>query len=319
MRIALIGGVQSSTVALNALLRHEANIVGVLGYVPGRATNVSGYVDVVAHAQGAGLANALPFTSVNSPEVVQTLASWDIDVLMVVGLSQIVSPAVRATAKQLAVGFHPTQLPVGRGRAPIAWLVLRGGPGAATLFELTDAADEGDILVQVPYEVNEQDHAADVVERCMVALETAIADFMQQVAQRQWRRRPQSERGATYWGRRTPEDGRIDWTEPAVEVDRLVRASSHPHPGAYTVTPQGAKIVFARSKGVFPRHVGVPGRILEKRQDGWLIACRAGAVLLTGIRLEPGSCSEPRVGDSVSVRASDLDSVLRRQIRQLDP
>ncbi|MFK5633708.1 methionyl-tRNA formyltransferase [Ornithinimicrobium sp. LYQ103] len=311
MRYALIGGVQSTAVALDSLLTHGANVVGVLGYVPKEVQHVSGYLDVVEHARGAGVARAVPFTKVNDPSTIDVLKSWDVDVLLVVGLSQIVSRPVRDTARQLAVGFHPTQLPRGRGRAPIAWLVLKQEEGAATLFELADGADEGDILTQVPFAVGPRDHASDVLERCMRALSEAVRQFVWDSQQGSLQRTPQSQENATYWGARKPADGRIDWNIPAEVVDALVRASAEPHPGAYTVTPSGEKIIFMRSHGPVNAYSGVPGRLLAVGEDDWLVACGDWAIRLGGIIREQRAVVGPRVGDLVGYRLSDLDQLLR--------
>ncbi|HLS45705.1 MAG TPA: formyltransferase family protein [Ornithinicoccus sp.] len=312
MRFALVGGVQSAKVALDVLIREGADLVGVLGYRPSAPEGVSGYVDLAQEARRRRVENVAEFTSIREPAVLDILRTWAPDVLLVVGLSQLVPEEVRRTARRAALGFHPTALPRGRGRAPLAWLVLTGEPGAATLFELSDGADEGDILVQVPYPVYPTDHAADVLQRCLTALDEALTLLLAQARGAGWQATPQRHSEATYWGRRRPEDGRIDWSESAERVDALVRAASEPHPGAYTVTPSGHRLTFLRSHGATSRYLGVPGRVLELGGGTVVVACGTSAVRLGGLLISGDGPYQLRVGASLCLQRADLDERLGR-------
>ena len=73
-----------------------------------------------------------------------------------------------------SVGFHPTFLPAGRGRAPLAWLTLDTGPGAASFFLIDDGIDSGPIFVQEPFEVTPQDYAGDVGTKLLDATTRAL-------------------------------------------------------------------------------------------------------------------------------------------------
>src|SRR5688572_19088016 len=164
MRFVVAGSVSTTKVTLDALIRHDAPVAGVLGLDPAFSKNVSGYVDLSTSAREKGIPY-LGFRQINSPEVLAALRSWRPDYLFVVGLSQLVSDEVMQSASKFCIGFHPTLLPDGRGRAPLAWLVLDRAPGAATLFQITAEADAGPIIAQVPYDVRETDYAADVLVR----------------------------------------------------------------------------------------------------------------------------------------------------------
>src|SRR5262245_26222852 len=117
VRIALAGSVNSSRRILQALLKHHANVVGVLGLSPDASTNVSGYCryDDLAHSRGIPY---IDFRNINHHEVVEAARSWEPDLLFVVGLSQLVKPELLSVPRLGCVGFHPTWLPEGRGRAP---------------------------------------------------------------------------------------------------------------------------------------------------------------------------------------------------------
>ena len=134
-----------------------------------------------------------------------------------------------------AYNIHGALLPKYRGRACVNWAVLNGETKTGTtLHVMTHFADRGDIVDQqeVPIEFDDTAHdvflkvveaSRVVIERQLPALEAGTAP-----------RRAQDESQATKFGRRRPEDGEIDWNKSAVEIYNLVRAVTHPFPGAFT-------------------------------------------------------------------------------------
>ncbi len=133
-----------------------------------------------------------------------------------------------------AYNMHGALLPRYRGRACVNWAVLNGETRTgATLHVMTEKPDGGDIVDSEAVEIKFTDTALDVflkvaeaaraiTERSLPALEAGTAP-----------RTPQNEAEATYFGRRRPEDGRIDWNKSAREIYNLIRAVTHPFPGAF--------------------------------------------------------------------------------------
>ena len=121
------------------------------------------------------------------------------------------------------------------GRAPLAWLTLDGGPGAASFFLIDDGIDSGPIFVQEPFEITPDDYASDVGLKLLDAMTRALDRWLPELLVGKWDPKPQSEALATYNGRRGPDDGLIDWScIRQLEIHTLIRAASVPHPGAYT-------------------------------------------------------------------------------------
>ena len=270
MRFVVAGSVSTSKVTLDALIRNGATVAGVLGLDPAFSKNVSGYVDLAATAQANGIPY-LAFRQINSPEVLTALRGWCPDYLFVVGLSQLVSDEVMQSASKFCIGFHPTLLPDGRGRAPLAWLVLDRAPGAATLFQITAEADAGPIVAQVPYEIRETDYAADVLARMEIALARALDDAIPKLIAGTISLRKQFEEDASWYGKRTPRDGCIRWNEAAEEICALVRATSHPHPGAYTFWNDAKVVIWRASVERSVRIKGVVGRVVQIAENKQLI------------------------------------------------
>ena len=303
-RIVLAGSVGSSRRTLQALTRHNSDVVGVLGLAVEDSQNVSGYerLDVIARAAGIPYRD---FQKINDPAVLSTVRAWKPDLLFVVGLSQMVKPELLAVPSKAAVGFHPTMLPENRGRAPIAWLILEtvGGKtrtGAATFFVMEKEPDSGPILAQVPFNVTPHDYAADVYRKMESAIDAALDQWLPRLIAGEWDPKPQDDSRATYRGARRPEDGLIDWTCSADEIHALVRAASRPHPGAYTFVEGKKLIIWCAEKEAPVKGDATPGVIVSHEPAGFRVQAGGGSIVLTEIEqpADAGKASSPvlRVG-----------------------
>ncbi len=284
MNAALIGSVSSSVAALRGMLRGGLEVTGVLGLHERHAARVSDYCALGPLAEDAGVA-FLDFDKVTEPTVSAFLEAHRPDWLFVIGLSQLVPAGLCSIAGAGAIGFHPTLLPEGRGRAPIAWTILLERPAAVNLFFLTDEPDVGDIVEQRPVEVRPDDYAADLIARTNVVLEQMVADLCPAFASGKVPRTPQDHTKATRYGRRRPEDGIIDWNQPAGAVYRLVRAVSRPYPGAFTFS-RGRKVLVWRARPVEGPDTGSdPGLVTAVREDGPVVQTASGLLALTELEI----------------------------------
>jgi methionyl-tRNA formyltransferase len=133
------------------------------------------------------------------------------------------------------LNLHGSLLPRLRGRAPTNWALVEGEERTGvTLHHMTARADAGDIVAQRGFPIGPRDTALDLFRRTVEETKLLLADVWPRVRDGSAPRIPQDESKATCRGRRTPEDGRIDWTLPARRIDGLVRAVTDPFPGAFT-------------------------------------------------------------------------------------
>jgi methionyl-tRNA formyltransferase len=281
MNVALIGSVSSSWHTLRGLVRGGVQITAVLGLDERHAQRVSDYRSLRELAES----NAVPYLSfdlVTEPAVSEFLQAHRPDLLFVVGLSQLVPKQVRGLARADSIGFHPTLLPRGRGRAPVAWTILLGEPAAANLFFLTDEPDAGDLIDQRPVEVRPDDYAQDLIDRTNQVLEQMVTDLAPRIIQGALPRTPQDHSQATYYPKRTPADGRIDWSLPAENIYRLIRAASHPYPGAFTFHQERKLIIWRARPANSP--AGKPGEVMSVDDSVPLVRAGAGALRLTDIQ-----------------------------------
>jgi methionyl-tRNA formyltransferase len=291
MKCAVVGGVHSTEVLLTALVCHQVGEVGVWGYEPPHTASVAGWCDLRRLAAD----HALPFQGFRRvTECDASLRAFAPDILFVVGLSQVVPPSMLTIAVKANVGFHPTALPRGRGRAALAWLILNGEDGAATFFQLCEGVDDGPIFVQEPFVVAEGDDAGDIEARMLRAERVALDRWLPRLAEGDLSAKEQDHCAATWLGCRRPEDGLLNWRSGRDDLLRLVRASTTPYPGAFTYC-QSHKIFILRAMASDRHERGVPGRILKVYSDGGFEVQTAEAIMhVTQWRCETDWI--PRVG-----------------------
>jgi len=323
-RMVVAGAVVSTRRILEGLLRHECNVVGVLGLEAAAAPRTSAYRRLDDLAREAGVPYA-DFHNVNDPESVEIVRGWKPDLLFAVGLSQLVHNELLGLPRLGCVGFHPTWLPEGRGRAPVAWLTMEARSGAASFFLIDQGMDTGPILAQEPYHVAPSDYAGDVVAKQMAAIDRALDRWLPQLLAGHWNPIAQDDAQATYYGRRAPRDGLIEWSWPAKRIHALIRAASRPHPGAYTYL-KGHKLIVWRAE---PERSlpwsGVPGRVLlTDAEKGALVQTGDGLLWLAEVEdanaegpAPPTAAGLLQVGTRLGYASQDEIQRLRRQVTQL--
>lgn len=172
--------------------------------------------------------------NVNEPAVIDAVLARQIDWLFIIGWSQIARKQILDAPVLGALGMHPTLLPQGRGRAPIPWAVLKGlERTGVTLFRLDEGVDTGDIVAQEVLPIASDETATSLYDRVRLAHQTLIERVWPGLIAGAIGFQPQDETLASQWPGRTPEDGRITTGMDCCAVDRLVRATTRPYPGAF--------------------------------------------------------------------------------------
>ena len=277
MRVALIGGVNSSFLCLKKIKEHNLDIVKVYGYKPKNVENVSFYKDLKPFC----LKEKIKFQHFNKiNDYADEIKDLNLDILFVVGVSQLVDIAIINSAKIGSIGFHPTQLPRGRGRAPVAWLVDELQDGAASFFVLEEEADAGAILQQENFNVNKDDTAKEVEKSFLNAMEIALDKLLPRLIKGWWDPKIQNEKNKSEYGVRKPNDGLISWNQSAKSIERLVKAAAYPHPGAFTFCDS----MMVKIKNAFIEEKikikGINGRVLKIKENKCLVQTGDGIIWL---------------------------------------
>jgi len=209
---------------------------------------------VKAVAQEHGIAVITP-TDPHSAALHEAVAAAQPDFIFSFYYRHMLPVALLALAPRGAYNMHGSLLPKYRGRVPTNWAVLNGETETgATLHEMTAKPDAGAIIAQTSVPILPDDTAAQVFDKVTVAAEQTL-----------WRALPALLAGAaphlpndlaqgSYCGGRKPDDGRIDWNQPAQQVYNLIRAVAPPYPGAFT-DMHGQRFIIARARLVAPGNV----------------------------------------------------------------
>jgi len=313
LTVVVAGAVQSTAETLRSLIRCGVRPVGVLGLDVSVSKNVSGFVDLCELGASLGV-EILSFKNINDDEVEVQLNSWNPDILFVVGLSQLVTNRIMEIPSKFCIGFHPTLLPLGRGRAPLAWLTLGVVSGAASFFLLEETADSGAIISQIPFEVPHDATASEVEALILVGIREAIPKVSAMILSGEFEYAEQNHSDASWLGRRTPMDGEISWSSSSLDVARLVRASSSPHPGAFTFETT-SKIRIWECKVSNRPHSGVVGRILEVAGATFLVQCGTG---LLEVSKWTSNGWSPKVGQMLGYYPDASIYSLNKKVKRLE-
>ena len=318
MRMIVIGATNSTLGILMGLVRNGANVVGVYTLDSSVSAKVSGYStpEILNFSRSHGI-YCKTFSQINSPDIVSDIRNLSPDILFPVGFSQLVGKELLSIPSRGSLGFHPTRLPHGRGRAPLAWVTNDCGGAAATFFVMGEGADDGPIVDQEFFTVEPDDHAADVEVKGFAAMDQVLDRMVPQLMQGAWGTEPQIEAEASYNGIRRPSDGLISWTAPCLQTYAKIRATSHPHPGAYTYVQDRKIIIWRAAAEGQLRWRGVPGRVLMTCPERGVLV-QAGEGLLWLTELEDPACPEApvtlKVGTRLGYAAEDKIYELTRTI-----
>lgn len=321
MRIIVIGAVKSTLKTLEGLVKHHANLVGVLCLDPTVSKNVSGYS--APNLMNFCKANKIPFslfTHINSEKSCDTIRSWAPDVIFAVGFSQIIDSDLLSIPSIGLVGFHPTRLPEGRGRAPLAWITYQKSGGAATFFQIKDGVDDGPIFVQENFDILPEDHAGDVENKLMIAIDRALDQWLPKLFSGEWHPALQNEGRSRYFGIRKPLDGLIEWHEPFDKILGKIRAASRPHPGAFTFTEDRKIILWRARRSNDLNFRGIPGRVLMICPErGVLVQAGEGLLWLTEIQdaEKPNQKVQLRVGQLLGYVSQYEIFKLKKEVEEL--
>ena len=267
-KIAFATCVQLGLSCIEEIYRIGGHIDLLITLKDEKAQNKSGriYLDGIATAHQAPL---LKIDNINDPIVIQTLKDLQIDWLFIIGWSQIARKELLETPTYGCIGMHPTLLPIGRGRAAIPWAILKGlDQTGVTLFKLDEGVDSGEIIGQGVIPLTAQTTATELYAQVNQMHIQLIGEYWDKIVNNTVQLTRQDDSKATEWPGRKPEDGEILPTMTMAEADRLVRAVTHPYPGAFYRMEDGSILKVWRSE----KHSDF-GTI--KLSDGWLRAIDA--------------------------------------------
>ncbi|MGQ0601626.1 MAG: methionyl-tRNA formyltransferase [Anaerolineales bacterium] len=279
-RIVFMGTPEFAVPSLRALNEH-ASVVGVVTQPDRPAGRGQKLIEspVKQCAASYGLPVIQP-ARLREPEAMAQLTAWRPDVIIVAAFGQILQQAVLALPPHGCLNIHASLLPRWRGAAPIAAAIAAGDAETGiTLMQIDVGLDTGPMLAKRAETIRADDITATLTARlALLGAELLIATLPHYLSGAIIPQ-PQDNSLATYAPQLKKEDGQLDFTRPALELARQVRAFT-PWPGAFARW-NGQRLKILRAAVTEAR--GEPGALLTT-EAGPAVACGEGALLLLEVQ-----------------------------------
>ncbi len=293
MRILFIGNHNVGVRCLEYLLEGPHEVVCVVG-IAGDPRERDYYDSVTETARSGGIPVHMP-RDINSRDIVGLLKSMSPDLITVVSYRQILRRPILDIPVRGTINLHGALLPKYRGGSPVNWAIINGETETGvTIHYIDELVDHGPIIAQRRIPIGFEDTAETVFRKVTkegTELFREVIGYFERGDVPTSRNR--TEQGS-YFPRRRPEDGLIDWERSAADVYNMVRALTYPFPGAFTFLA-GKKCILWWGTPVEVRPTGVvPGQLFARGDSGeWALAAGKGALLVEKVQLEGGGEGAP--------------------------
>jgi methionyl-tRNA formyltransferase len=295
VRFGWIGFHVEGLPALRSLLQQGVPIEAVITLSPEAAAKRSGVADYATVCGQLGVP-LYQVADINAEESVRLLRQLDLDVVFVIGWSQIIRGEALRSARMGMIGAHASLLPHNRGSAPINWALIRGERQTGnSLLWLAEGVDAGDIIDQTPICITPYDTCASLYERVAESNRDMLLRVVPRLIAGERVGTRQLHTDEPVLPRRRPSDGLIDWRNESGAVYNFVRALTRPYPGAFSFV-EGRRWTIWQSALLPSSHglTAAPGEILGpvvspvSEACGQAVACGAGAIILLEVEADDG-------------------------------
>lgn len=222
---------------------------------------------------------------VRKPEAVEKLASWNADIFVVAAFGQILSQEILDMPKYGCINIHASLLPKYRGAAPIQWSIINGDDvTGVTIQQMNAGVDTGDILFTEEIPVAPTDTYATLYDKLEALGAQMIVPALENIEKGNVNPVPQNEEESSHVSMIDKAMGKIDFSRPACEIERLVRGLN-PWPSAYTVC-RGKTMKIWESCLADETVNGEPGSIHSVSREAICINTGDGVLKVTELQLE---------------------------------
>lgn len=293
-KIVMCGCLESGWEVIKDLLEAGIKISWFVTITPGKAKKamVSGYADFTDLAKQYSIpvyyANKY---SLNSEEDIEFFRKHKFDLLLQGGWQRLFHDIILSTLRVGAVGGHGSSefLPKGRGRSPINWSIIEGKKRFIFhYFLIKPGIDNGDIFHYEMVDINEWDTCRTIYYKNSIVTKRVLKKWIPLLLEGKFTLFPQIGE-PSYYLKRTPDDGRIDWSLGVYEIYKFISALTHPYPGAFSHIDD-SKIIFWEARPFDTRisYIGIEeGTIVELFRTGdFVINCNSGLLLVSSYEFE---------------------------------
>jgi len=222
--------------------------------------------------------------SVREEEALAQIRDWAPDVMVVMAYGQILPQSLIDIPKRAIINLHASLLPKYRGASCIQAALKNGDAETGwSVIHVVKRLDAGNVILRQPFSIENQETGGELHDRLAVAGPAACRAALALFDVGEVPGEPQEEALQTYAPKLLRDHGHIDWSAPAEELERLIRAYD-PWPGTYSRVGGKRLKIFPRTRCAGGS--GEPGRLIAVHNDGIEIACGQGSLVVAEIQLE---------------------------------
>jgi methionyl-tRNA formyltransferase len=202
-----------------------------------------------------------------------------------------------------ALNLHGSLLPAYRGRCPVNWVLVKGEEKTGvTLHFMVEKPDAGDIVEQKEVIIDFHDTARTLYDKLCEAADGLLDELLPVIKTGQIPCRKQNLAEGSYYGGRRPENGRIDWAQPARDIYNLIRAVTDPYPGAFGLLENGDRIVIWRALPLEAYDMNGQAGDIDYAGQEVLVKTGKNAIKLLDVEIQGTKLTGPEIGEFFKTR-----------------
>ncbi|MCK5895516.1 MAG: methionyl-tRNA formyltransferase [Cocleimonas sp.] len=285
LRIIYAGTPDFAVPALEALITSEHEVVAVYTQ-PDRPAG-RGQKMKIGPIKQVAIDASIPIEQVNSfktDDALDTLRSYNADLMIVAAYSLLLPQTVLDIPKYGCLNIHGSLLPRWRGAAPIHRAIQAGDKETGiTIMQMALGLDTGDILYKIPCPITAKDTGESIHNQLAKDGATGLLHTLNLLVTNILAPEIQEDALSCYAHKLNKQQGEIDWTQSATEIDCMIRAFN-PWPVAYT-TKNGKPVRLFMSSAIESTTIGEVGEVIAESKQGIEIMTGDGSVLITRLQL----------------------------------
>ncbi len=285
MRIVFMGTPDFSVGSLECLAESEHEVVAVVTQ-PDKPKGRSGKLQISPVKEFA-LSKGYPVlqpVKLREEETIEKISAYKPDLIVVAAFGQILPGKLLELPVHGCINVHASLLPKYRGASPIQASILNGDEETGiTIMQMDEGLDTGDILLQKSLKIESMDTAESLFNKLAFLGKDALGEALKEIEAGTLSPIPQDDQLATKTGIIKKDFGLINWSEPAVSIERMFRAFD-PWPGAFTYL-EDKQIKLYKGKVLEGSFSGKPGSIIKVEKDSFTVSCGENALQILELQL----------------------------------
>lgn len=230
---------------------------------------------------------------IRQPECVEELRKYQADVMVVVAFGQILPKEILEMTPYGCINVHASLLPKYRGAAPIQWSILCGEQvTGVTTMQMDEGLDTGDMLLKTEVEIASDETGESLHDKLSAAGAALCVETLKELQAGTLQPEKQGESPTQYAKMLDKKMGNIDWSRPAVEIERLVRGlnswpSAYTHWGDKVLKIWKAEVVEEPEAPADTAVQTEPGTVVRVEKDGFYVQTGGGLLVVKELQI-PG-------------------------------